>query len=204
MINFGKLFVISAPSGCGKTTLCKKLIEEFKNTLTYSISYTTRQPRENEVNGKDYYFVDLKTFKNMINNNDFLEWANIYNDYYGTSKKQIDRILSSKMDVALDIDPQGAIQVKNKVKNAVLIMVVPPNLSVLEERLRRRRTESEEKLKLRLSNAKKEILNYRNYDYIVINDDFNCAFKELVSIYIAEHCKIVDIEDINKIIDLEE
>jgi len=125
MISIGKLFVISAPSGCGKTTLCKKLIEEFKDTLTYSISYTTRKPRKNEINGKDYYFIDLKTFKNMVANNEFLEWAKIYNDYYGTSKFQIDMYLSNNTDVALDIDPQGAIQIKNKIKRAVLIMVLP-------------------------------------------------------------------------------
>lgn len=204
MIKIGKLFVISAPSGCGKTTLCKKLIAEFKDTLTYSISYTTRKPRKNEINGRDYYFVDVKTFKDMVANDEFLEWAKIYNDYYGTSKQQIDWYLSNNTDVALDIDPQGAIQIKNKLKRAVFIMVLPPSISVLEERLRTRKTEDEKNLRLRLGNAKKEILNYRNYDYIIVNDDFNAAFKELASIYVAEHCKIIDIEDINKIINLEE
>lgn len=204
MINFGKLFVISAPSGCGKTTLCKKLIDKYKNTLTYSISYTTRKPRMDEISGKDYYFVDLKTFKNMIDNGEFLEWATVYNDYYGTSKKQIDELLSSKMDVSMDIDPQGALQIKRKIKNAVLIMILPPSISILEERLRKRKTESDEKLKLRLSNAKKEVLNYKHYDYIVVNDVFDIALEELSSIYIAEHCKVMDIDDINKIICMED
>ena len=139
----------------------------------------------------------------MVANDEFLEWAKIYNDYYGTSKQQIDRYLSNNTDVALDIDPQGAIQIKNKLKRAVFIMVLPPSISVLEERLRTRKTEDEKNLRLRLGNAKKEILNYRNYDYIIVNDDFNAAFKELASIYVAEHCKIIDIEDINKIINLE-
>jgi len=107
MINIGKLFVISAPSGSGKTTLCKKLIEVFNSTLSYSTSYTTRPPRKNEINGRDYYFVDLDTFKNMIVKDEFLEWAKVYNDYYGTAKKQIEQILSTNKDVVLDIDPQG-------------------------------------------------------------------------------------------------
>lgn len=204
MINIGKLFVISAPSGSGKTTLCKKLIEVFNSTLSYSISYTTRPPRKNEVDGRDYYFVDLDTFKNMIVKDEFLEWAKVYNDYYGTAKKQIEQILSTNKDVVLDIDPQGAMQVKSKMKNAVLIMILPPRLSVLEERLRMRNTESEAELRVRLGNAKNEILNYKHYDYIVINDNVDVAFKELTSIYIAEHCKTVDINDINKIIMLED
>jgi guanylate kinase len=204
MINIGKLFVVSAPSGCGKTTLCKKLIEAFKSTLDYSISYTTRQPRKNEVNGRDYYFVDASVFNDMLAKDEFLEWAKVYNDYYGTAKKQIEHILSTNKDILLDIDPQGAMQVRKKMKNAILIMILPPSLSELEKRLRMRNTESEDKLRLRLGNAKKEILNYKSYDYIVVNDDFDKAFKELTSIYIAGHCKVVDINDINKIIMLED
>jgi guanylate kinase len=204
MINIGKLFVVSAPSGSGKTTLCKKLIETFKSSLAYSISFTTRQPRKNEVNGRDYYFVDLNIFKDMLVKDEFLEWAKVYNDYYGTAKKQIEYVLSTNKDVILDIDPQGAMQVKKKMKNAILIMILPPSLLELEKRLRTRNTESEDELRLRLGNAKKEILNYKSYDYIVINDNFDNAFKELTSIYIAEHCKVIDINDINKMIMLED
>jgi guanylate kinase len=204
MMNIGKLFVISAPSGCGKTTLCKRLLEEFKDNLTYSVSYTTRKPRLNEINGRDYYFVARETFNEMIDSGEFLEWASIYGEYYGTAKKQIEENLFSKKDVVMDIDPQGALQIRSKMKEAILIIIVPPSLAVLEERLKTRKTESEDKLRIRLSNAKKEILNYKYYDYIVVNDDFNVAYRELVSIYIAEHCKIVDLNNINEIINLED
>ncbi|MDY6821234.1 MAG: guanylate kinase [Deferribacterota bacterium] len=203
MLRKGKLFIISAPSGCGKTTLCKKLLEEFNETAKYSISYTTRKPRANEIDGKDYFFVDKKKFLNMVENREFLEWADVYGDYYGTSKNFVKNILSEQRDVIMDIDPNGAFQIKNKISSAILIMILPPSIKELERRLRNRNTESEEKLALRIKSAKKEVMNYKRYDYFVVNDIFDRAYEELSAIYIAEHCKIQDIEKIENIINME-
>lgn len=198
-----KLFVVSAPSGAGKTSLCNKLINKYKDRLKYSISYTTREPRIGEIDGQDYFFIDEKKFKEMIENNDFLEWAVVHGNYYGTSKKIIDKYLADGYDVVLDIDPQGARQIKEKYPDAVFIFIVAPSMKELRNRLINRRTESMEKINLRMKNALEEIKYFKMYDYLIVNKYLNVAFEELNAIYLSEHLKTSDIDDINKIIDLE-
>ncbi|MGA1846637.1 guanylate kinase [Deferribacter abyssi] len=199
----GKLFVISAPSGAGKTSLCNKLLAKYPKRLRYSISFTTREPRVGEVNGEDYFFIDEKEFKKMVDSGEFLEWAVVHGNYYGTSKKVIENFIKDGFDVILDIDPQGARQIKSKFNDAIFIFIIAPSLKELRNRLINRRTESMEKINLRLKNALKEIKFFKMYDYLIINRFLNVAFEELDAIYKAEHLKTRDIDDIEKIIDLE-
>ncbi len=184
----GLLVVISAPSGTGKTTLTHMLLKEFPN-MEFSVSYTTRPPRPGEVNGKDYYFVDRETFERMIEEGDFLEWAEVYGNLYGTSKSQVLKALNEGKDIILDIDTQGALQVKKNFPEAVLIFVLPPSLSELERRLRRRGTDDEETIERRLKVAREEIRRAPLYNYIVVNDVLEVAFENLKSIIRAEKCK---------------
>ncbi|MGA1862766.1 guanylate kinase [Deferribacter thermophilus] len=198
-----KLFVVSAPSGAGKTSLCNKLISKYKDRLKYSISYTTREPRIGEVDGQDYFFIDEKKFKKMINNEEFLEWAVVHGNYYGTSKKLIEEYLSSGYDVILDIDPQGARQIKAKYSDAVFIFIVAPSMKELKNRLVNRRTETIENINIRMKNALEEIKFYKMYDYLIVNKYLNIAFEELNAIYLSEHLKTKDIENIEELIDME-
>ena len=183
--NKGRLFIISAPSGAGKTTLCTMLMKKYP-AVNYSISYTTRAPRENEINGKDYFFIDKDTFKTMADNNDFIEWAEVHGNFYGTSKSQIETALNNGMDIILDIDPQGAMQLKEKITNATYIFITAPSMNELKERLVKRGTEKDEHISLRLENAKKEVEYFMHYDYLIINDASDEAFKQLESISLAE------------------
>lgn len=190
----GLLIVISAPSGTGKTTLTHMLLKEFPN-LEFSVSYTTRKPRPGEVNGKDYFFVDRKTFEKMVEERDFLEWAEVYGNLYGTSKTQVLKALHQGKDVLLDIDTQGALQVKKNFPEAVLIFILPPSLKELERRLRNRGTDDEETIERRLKIARKEIERAPLYDYIVVNDVLEKAFEQLKSIIIAEKCRTERLKD---------
>jgi len=202
MNDLGKLFVISAPSGAGKTSLCNELLKTYDN-LEYSISVTTRKPRADEIEGKDYFFVDEVTFRKMIKNDEFLEWAEVHGNLYGTPKRFINEKLESGVNILLDIDPQGARQLKSKLNFGIYVFIIAPSLKDLETRLRNRRTESEEKLRLRLENAKKEVRYYKDYDYIIINKNFKKAFNELNAIYIAEHLRSKDVKKIEDIMNLE-
>ena len=184
----GLLVVVSAPSGTGKTTLCHMLLKEFEN-MEFSVSYTTRPPRKGEVNGKDYFFVSKEEFERMVEEGDFLEWANVYGNLYGTSKSQVLRALNEGKDILLDIDVQGALQVKKNLPEAVLIFIMPPSFDELERRLRHRGTDSEEVIKRRLETAKEEIKKAVYYDYIVVNDVLEVAFDKLKSIVTAEKCR---------------
>lgn len=173
-----KLFVISGPSGSGKTTVCDKLLEEIKD-LKYSISLTTRTPRRGEENGKDYFFISKDEFKKRVKENKFLEYAAVFDNYYGTDK---DWILSQDKDVLLSIDVQGAAQIKNNYKHAVLIFLMPPSITVLEKRLRLRATDHPEEIEKRLSKAKEEMAQVSNYDYTVINDKLDDSVSKIKSI----------------------
>jgi guanylate kinase len=184
----GLLIVISAPSGTGKTTLCHMLLKAFPD-MEFSVSYTTRKPRSGEVNGKDYFFVDRKTFERMIEEGDFLEWAEVYGNLYGTSKSQVLKALKEGKDILLDIDTQGALQVKKNFPEAVLIFILPPSLKELERRLKKRGTDDEETIKKRLQIAREEIRKALEYDYIVVNDILEVAFERLRSIITAEKCR---------------
>ncbi len=184
----GILFVVSAPSGAGKTTLCKAITGSLEN-ITHSISYTTRQPRPGEVDGRDYYFVSQKRFQEMIESGDFAEYARVHSNYYGTSKRVLQDMVQEGIDVILDIDTQGARQIKSSAGKAVFIFIMPPSMEILEERLRNRKSDHEDEIRKRMQRAVEEIRDHAMYDYIVINRDFERALSELRSIIIAERCR---------------
>jgi len=165
----GNLYIVSAPSGSGKTTLLQHLLRSFKD-LKFSVSYTTRGPRQGEQNGLDYFFTDRATFSSMAERGDFLEWAEFNGQLYGTAKAFVQEQLESGKDVILDIDVQGAKQVKGKMEDATAIFIMPPSFAELERRLKSRMLESDDVIGRRLEIAKSEIQFYRDYDYVVIND----------------------------------
>ncbi len=184
----GLLYVVSAPSGAGKTSLCRAITDSLED-LTHSISYTTRKPRKGEIDGRDYYFVSQDRFQAMINAGDFAEWAEVHANLYGTSRRMLDDMISKRIDIILDIDTQGAKQIKSKFNSAVFIFIMPPSLDILEERLRNRKSDHEDEIKKRMRRAREEIKDYALYDYIVVNRDFERALTELRSVVIAERCR---------------
>ena len=184
----GILFVVSAPSGAGKTTLCKGITDSLEN-LTHSISYTTRSPRPGETDGRDYYFVGADRFRDMVRAGDFAEHAEVHGNLYGTSKRVLDDMIKEGVDVILDIDTQGARQIKSHFSTAVFVFIMPPSLAILEERLRNRKSDHEDEIRKRLKRAVDEIRDYGMYDYIVVNRDFERALSELRSIVAAERCR---------------
>lgn len=185
----GTLFIISAPSGTGKTTILKKMMKELQGTV-FSISHTTRAPRGREQNGIDYHFVDKHTFESIQKHNDFLEWAEVHGNFYGTSKTEVIRQLESGMDVILDIDVQGARQVRASADLlCTSIFIIPPSWEEQERRLRKRGTDSSETIQLRLANAREETTDTEAYDYLIINDNLDNAVDVLRSIIIAERSR---------------
>jgi len=180
--------VISAPSGVGKTTLCRRLLERISG-ISFSVSYTTRNPRQGEFDGIDYHFVTQDRFEEMVSADAFLEWARVYGNFYGTSKSEVLSRLGLGEDVLLDIDVQGARQVRRLFPEAILIFLLPPSWSVLEARLKGRGSEDSSRLKLRMANAKSEMEAVHEYDFAVINDDLSRATEDLKSIVIAQRCK---------------
>lgn len=191
----GILFIVSAPSGAGKTTLCRAMMRFFPD-LYYSISYTTRPPRPGDKEGQDYYFVSKEEFQAMAARGDFAEWAEIYGYYYGTSRAILERVLQEGRHVILDIDGQGARQLREKNWPGVFIFILPPSLEELKRRLAKRQTENAQTLATRLKKAKVEILEARWYDYIVINDVLEKAQEELKAIILAEQCRRVRREEV--------
>lgn len=182
----GILFIVSGPSGTGKSTLCKDLLKLIP-TLNFSISYTTRLPRKDEKTGKDYNFVSRDTFNAMISKGDFAEWAEIYGHLYGTSRSFIEQKLQAGSDLLLDIDFQGAQQLKKIFPHAVTIFVIPPSVEELEKRLQKRETDSSIVIRERIAKACAEIAQARNYAYIIINDIYAQALQALHSIVLAEN-----------------
>jgi len=180
--------VISAPSGAGKTTLINRLLSD-DSRFCFSISTTTRARRNNEIDGTSYYFVPENEFRGMIDRDEFIEWARVHGNYYGTSKKEIDRICCIGKIPIFDVDVQGARSLKGRLEGAVYIFIVPPSREVLESRLRNRKTDSEEQIQIRMRNALRELGEYAQYEYIVVNDDLDVALNELRSIVTAELCK---------------
>jgi guanylate kinase len=185
----GRLFVISGPSGVGKGTLRQKLFQSIPN-LYYSVSVTTRKPRKNEVEGRDYFFVNEEIFKKYIKEKQFAEWALVHGDYKGTLLSTIYESIGKGEDLILEIDVQGAKQLKEKFPEAIFIFIAPPSWEQLEDRLRGRKTEKEEELKKRLKDAHNELKEIKNYDYLIINNHFEKALDELKSVIISERCKI--------------
>jgi guanylate kinase len=184
----GLLFVVSAPSGAGKTSLCHAVTDSLEN-LTHSISYATRKPRSGEIDGRDYHFVTPERFQEMIEAGDFAEWAEVHSNLYGTSRRVLDDMIAKGIDVILDIDTQGARQIKQKYNNAVYVFIMPPSLGILEERLRNRKSDQEDEIRKRMRRAREEIRDYTMYDYIIVNHDFDRALAELRSLVTAERCR---------------
>lgn len=192
----GLLFVVSAPSGAGKTSLCRAVTAELEN-LRHSISYTTRKPRPGEIDGRDYYFVSIDRFQEMIKAGDFAEWAEVHSNFYGTSRRVLDGMRAEGIDVILDIDTQGAKQIKEKYAGrAVFIFIMPPSLEILEERLRNRKSDHESEIKKRMQRAHDEMRDYTLYDYVIVNRDFDRALVEIRSVVIAERRRttVIDAE----------
>lgn len=185
----GILFVISAPSGTGKTTLLKKVMARVPG-LNFSVSHTTRKPRSGERDGRDYYFVERGQFERMIAEKQFLEWAQVHDNLYGTSTMTVSAQIAAGQDVILDIDVQGAAIIRESSElEAVQVFIAPPSLVALEERLRGRNTEDEETIQLRLQNARVEMEAVGKYDYLVVNDQLDEAVEGLASIIIAERAR---------------
>lgn len=185
----GNLFIISAPSGTGKTTILKKVMAQLPG-LAFSVSHTTRAPRPGEQDGTDYHFVDRDTFQAMQARGVFLEWAEVHGNLYGTSKELVDEHLAAGTDIILDIDVQGARQIREKnTHQAVFLFIVPPSLEELEKRLAGRNTDSAETITLRMNNARRELADADLYNYVIVNDTVDEAVNVMRSIIIAERCR---------------
>ena len=185
----GLLIVVSGPSGTGKGTVCKQLLKEMPE-LAYSISATTRQPRAGEADGVNYYFLGKSAFEQMIAEDGFLEWAEVYGNYYGTPLSKIREKLEAGQDILLEIDTQGALKVKEKCPEGIFIFLLPPSIRELEQRIRGRGTETEESIARRLGAAKTEIEVGRQYGYAVVNRTVKQAVQQIREILSAEHCKV--------------
>jgi guanylate kinase len=184
------MLIVSSPSGAGKTTLCNRLRREVPD-LRFSVSHTTRQPRNVEVDGRDYHFVDGPVFEQMVRAGAFVEWARVHDHLYGTSLKEIEIARAAAHGVIFDIDYQGARQIQATVagERAVSVFILPPSLAELERRLRGRATEDDDTVARRLHNARREIEEYGIFDYVIVNDDVDQAYTELHSIVLAERCR---------------
>lgn len=185
----GLLIVLSGPSGVGKGTVRKALFQMKHHNLSYSVSMTTRPMRDGEKDGVDYYFVTKEVFEERIKNNNFLEYENFFGNYYGTPLDKVEEKLEQGKEVFLEIEVQGALKVRNKIKDAVFIFLVPPSREALYERLRSRGTENDSTISTRLEKAEKEFKLAHKYDYIVVNDDVHNAADRILAIIRAEHAK---------------
>ena len=188
------VFIISAPSGSGKSTLVSRLMNEVEK-LTFSVSYTTRAPRGNEVEGEDYCFISRTEFEDRLARDEFLEHAEVFGNYYGTHVSALQMADNKGLDLVLDIDVQGAAQLKKRIPDAVTIFVLAPSREILEQRLRARSQDSDETIRRRLADAAREIRNYSLYDYVLVNNDLNLAAETLKSIVRAERVKRVRVEE---------
>jgi guanylate kinase len=184
------LLILSSPSGAGKTTLTRLLLDRCRD-LRFSVSHTTRPPRANEVDGRDYHFVDRAQFTDLVGRGAFLEWAEVHGNLYGTSTAEIDRARAAPgcSGMIFDIDYQGARQIKSKVSDVVAAFILPPSMEELERRLRGRASETEDAVQRRFAMAQREIEHYALFDYLVVNEDVQGAFDELRSIVVAERAR---------------
>jgi len=192
----GNLFILSAPSGAGKSTLYKALLNQDAK-VRISISHTTRAPRTGEEHGREYYFIDDESFLDMIAEDAFFEHAQVYDNYYGTSKESIFGMLEQGLDVILEIDWQGARQVRQLYPDAIGIFILPPSLVALEERLRKRATDSDEVIQRRMSKAINEMSHYHEYDFVIVNDDFDAALSQMAAIFQAMRSKTAVMQEKN-------
>lgn len=199
MLVKGVLIVISGPSGTGKGTICKELMSRKLPNLELSVSVTTRKPRDGEIEGINYFFKDKAEFNNMIINDDFIEYAKVYDNYYGTPKKYVFDKINEGNDIILEIDTQGALNIKKKFNECILVFVMPPSLQELRKRITGRGTDTEADINKRLKCAHDEMLLSDNYDYIIVNDDIISAADKVQSIISAEKCRACrfDISNLN-------
>jgi guanylate kinase len=198
----GRLFVISAPSGGGKSTIVESLRHRITG-VSYSVSHTSRSPRAGERDGEEYHFVDRETFQRMVDEGAFVEWAEVYGNLYGTSISSLTRQMASGADVLVDVDIQGGRSIRNQFEESVLIFLLPPSMETLEARLRRRKSEDEATLRERLKQAEKEMKNCRWYDYIVINDRLEEAVQAVEAIILSERQRTArQIPTIKKLFDI--
>lgn len=181
--------VFSAPSGAGKSTIIARVLGELSD-IAFVTSSTTRKPRPNEIDGVDYYFMDQDDFLAKASNDEFLEWAIVHSNYYGTLKKEVDRIVRDKKIPLFDVDVQGALNLRRVLPGAVFIFVLPPSMAELEKRLRDRKTESDEQLTLRLANARCEVRELGIFDYVVVNNDISESIKDVEAIIRAERLRL--------------
>jgi guanylate kinase len=183
------LLIISSPSGAGKTTLTRDLLQSFPE-LSFSVSHTTRVPRAGEVSGRDYHFIDTATFRRMVAENAFVEWAEVHGNFYGTAQSEIARCREQgKRGLVFDIDYQGARQIRARRPEATLVFVLPPSMHALEQRLRSRASDDEPTIQRRFGNAKLEIEHYGLFDYLIVNDDLEAAKRRLRSVVLAEQSR---------------
>ncbi|SBS24827.1 Guanylate kinase [Marinomonas spartinae] len=192
----GNLFILSAPSGAGKSSLYKALLKA-DDKVRISVSHTTRAPRTGEEHGREYYFTSVEEFNAMIDQDVFFEHAQVFDNFYGTSKHAIFDMLKQGLDVILEIDWQGARQVRNLYPNAIGLFILPPSLNALEERLKGRGTDSEEVISRRMSKAVNEMSHYQEYDFVIVNDDFDSALATMQAIFVAMRAKTRLIEQKN-------
>lgn len=187
--NIGNLYIVAAPSGGGKTSLVKALVESMSD-IAISVSHTTRSKRPGEVDGVDYFFISPDEFKRKIDKQAFVEYAEVFGHYYGTSKSQIEDRLLRGVDVLLDIDWQGAQQIKRSFPGAVGIFIIPPSLDTLKQRLQGRNQDPDDVIHARMQRAQDELSHYAEFDYLIVNDDFYCAASDLKSVVIAHRLRI--------------
>ena len=195
----GCLIVVSGPSGTGKGTVCSALLSA-PPEIAYSISATTRSPREGERHGVNYYFLTKPVFETMISEGELLEWATVYGNYYGTPLQPIKEKLAAGQDILLEIDTQGALKVQERFPDGVFIFLLPPSLMELERRIRGRGTEDEASLACRLQAAQKEIGVAQQYHYVVVNDEVKTAVAKIVAILTAEHCRVEGNQDLLRMV----
>ena len=183
------LIIVSSPSGAGKTTLCKRLLAEFPD-IRFSISHTTRIPRSNEVDGRDYIFTDKETFDKMVDEEQFVEWAHVHGNRYGTSHGEIRAAAAQGVDLIFDVDYQGAQQIKSNYPEAIGVFILPPSINELKLRLNARGTETPESLEQRFKAALGEIAHYQEFDYLLVNDNVEHAYDRLRAILLAERIRL--------------
>jgi guanylate kinase len=184
----GLFIVVSAPSGAGKSSICQRLLQVCPE-LKFSVSYTSREPRPNEINGKDYYFISRDEFQRRIDQNEFVEWIENYGHLYGTSFKTMEDFFEKGNDLVLDIEPRGAKKVKQKFKKGIFVFVLPPSRFELLKRLEKRGHETDEAIKTRFAQAESELKEISWYDYVIFNEALETAASQLIAIYVAEKCK---------------
>ena len=193
----GTLFVVSSPSGGGKGTLIRRVLQLVPD-LSYSVSYTTRPPRNGEMEGRDYFFINREVFEQMVSANEFLEWACVHGNLYGTARRQVATETTSGVDIVLEVDVQGAESIRKLMLDAVSIFILPPSYEILKERLIARGTDTPEELEVRLRNAPEELRQFSCFDYVIINDDADRAATQLAAIVHAERARCERKEELVK------